>query len=195
MAKKKPKMEYMNWEELKRFWRIEIMGGEHKKLNPFTIYRRIRKKEQRHYLFWFRLAQHLHRRPKGALDYKKLAKRIRTKLVRTYSIDIMLDAEIGPGISFAHLTSIVIAGAARIGSNLYIRQNTTIGIKESGQTGLIHIGNNVNIGANACIIGNDLRIGDNVTIGAMAFINRDIPANSIYYTQYASTTKPKNPEL
>lgn len=188
-------MEYMNQDELKRYWRIEIMGGEHKKLNLFTIYRRTRKKEQRNYLFWFRLAQHLHRRPKGIIDYKKLAKRIRTSLVRTYSIDIMLDAEIGPGINFAHLTSIVIAGAARIGSNLHIRQNTTIGIKESGQTGLIHIGNNVTIGANACIIGDNLRIGDNVTIGAMAFINRDIPANSVCYTQYVAMTKQKNPEL
>ncbi|MEB8564653.1 DapH/DapD/GlmU-related protein, partial [Salmonella enterica subsp. enterica serovar Lubbock] len=34
----------------------------------------------------------------------------------------------------------------------------------------IIIGNNVDIGANTCIIGS-ITIGDNVTIGAMSFVN------------------------
>ncbi|SEM78012.1 transferase hexapeptide (six repeat-containing protein) [Pseudomonas sp. ok272] len=184
-------MEYMDWENLKRFWRIEVMGGEHKPLKLKKMLHRIRLKEQEHYLFWFRLAQHFYRRPKGLLNYPKLARRIHARLVRTHGIDIMLAAEIGPGLNFAHRVGIVIADAARIGDNLFIRQNTTIGVRATGQKGLIYIGNNVELGANVCIIGDDLRIGDNVTVGAMAFINKDIPDNSSCYTRHVTMINPK----
>lgn len=183
----------MDWESLKRFWRIEVMHGESKSFKLKRIFRRLRQKEQEHYLFWFRLAQYFYRKPKGLLNYPKIARRIHANLLRTHGIDIMLAAEIGAGIKFAHRTGIVIADAARIGENLFIRQNTTIGVKTSGQKGLIYIGNNVELGANVCIIGDDLRIGDNVNIGAMAFVNRDVPDNSICYTQHVATIRQKTP--
>ncbi len=173
---------YIDWNKLKLYWRIEVLGGKQKPLSILKLWRKVRQKEQAHYLFWFRLAQFLFRKDKGLLNYRKMAKRIQSKLIITHGIDIMLDCEIGPGLKFAHRSGIVIAGAARIGENLYIRQNTTIGIKESGHAGLIYIGNNVDIGAHTCIIGNDLHIGDNVTIGAMAFVNRDIPDNTTFYS-------------
>ncbi|OAT40966.1 serine acetyltransferase [Hafnia paralvei ATCC 29927] len=44
----------------------------------------------------------------------------------------------------------------------------------------INIGNNVDIGANACIISDVIKIGNNVTIGAQALVLSDIPDNSIY---------------
>lgn len=181
----------MDWHTLKRYWRIEVMGGEHKPFKPKRMLRRILQREQEHYLFWFRLAQYLYRRPKGVLNYPKIARRIHASLVRTHGIDIMLAAEIGAGITFAHRTGIVIADAARIGENLFIRQNTTIGVRTSGQKGLIYIGNNVELGANVCIIGEDIHIGDNVTIGAMAFINKDVPRDSTCYTRHVATIRPK----
>jgi serine acetyltransferase len=103
----------------------------------------------------------------------------------------MLAAEIGPGLHFAHRVGIVIADAARIGENLFIRQNTTIGVRTSGQEGLIYIGDNVELGANVCIIGDNIRVGNNVTIGAMAFINKDIPDNSTCYTRHVATINQK----
>ena len=184
-------MEYMDWENLKRFWRIEVMGDKEKSLKFKRIFRRIRQKEQEHYLFWFRLAQHFHRRPKGIFNYPKIARRIHASLVRTHGIDIMLAAEIGPGLHFAHRVGIVIADAARIGENLFIRQNTTIGVRTSGQEGLIYIGDNVELGANVCIIGDNIRIGNNVSVGAMAFINKDIPDNSTCYTKHVATINQK----
>ncbi|WP_207955626.1 serine acetyltransferase [Pseudomonas putida] len=180
-------MAYMDWENLKRFWRIEVMGDENKSFKLKRILRRLQQKEQEHYLFWFRLAQYFHRRPKGILNYPKIARRIHARLVRIHGIDIMLAAEIGPGLSFAHRVGIVIADAARIGENLFIRQNTTIGVKTSGQKGLIYIGDNVELGANVCIIGDDIKIGNNVHIGAMAFVNKDVPDNSTCYTKHVAT--------
>lgn len=182
---------YIDWHKLKFFWHVEILGGEKKPFSIFKLWRRVRQKEQAHYLFWFRLAQFLYRRERGLINYPKIAKKIQSKLIITHGIDIMLGSEIGPGLKFAHRAGIVVAGAARIGKNLYIRQNTTIGIKESGQDGLIYIGDNVDIGAHACIIGDDLHIGDNVTIGAMAFVNRNIPDNTVYFTTHTPVMRSK----
>lgn len=184
-------MDYMDWECLKRYWRIEIMGGENKSLNPRRLIRRVWKKELAHYLFWFRLGQHLHRRPKGIINYRKIAKRIHASLLRTHGIDIMLECEIGPGLNILHRSGIVIADAARIGANLRLRQNTTIGIREVDQLGKVYLGDNVDIGPHTCIIGDDLYIGNNVTIGAMAFVNKNIPDDNICYTKHVATLRHK----
>ncbi|WP_243739111.1 hypothetical protein [Buttiauxella sp. JUb87] len=67
-----------------------------------------------------------------------------------------------------------------------IRQNTTIGRKSSrGDIGITFIGDNADIGAHSCII------GDNVTIGAMTFVNKDIPDNSVIYNTVSSIIKSK----
>ncbi|HFG6477923.1 TPA: DapH/DapD/GlmU-related protein [Salmonella enterica subsp. enterica serovar Potsdam] len=85
---------------------------------------------------------------------------------------------------------IVITKKARIGCNLSLKQNTTVGNKQGlKEDDFIIIGNNVDIGANTCIIGS-ITIGDNVTIGAMSFVNKSIPANSIYITKKTSEVIP-----
>jgi serine acetyltransferase len=55
----------------------------------------------------------------------------------------------------------------------------------------LRIGDNVEIGANVCIVG-EINIGNNVTIGAQAFVNKDIPDDTIYYTEYRPTYKSKS---
>jgi serine acetyltransferase len=179
-------MDYMDWEYLKRCWRVEIMGGEDSQLSIRQMLRRVSQKEQAHYLFWFRLAQHLYRRPRGIINYRKVATRIQSRLLRTHGIDIMLGCEIGPGLRILHRAGIVIAHSARIGSNLTISQNTTIGACEADQASKIYVGDNVDIGANSCIIGDELRIGNNVTIGAMAFVDQDIPDDTSYHTRHVA---------
>lgn len=110
-----------------------------------------------------------------------------------YGPDISLDARIAPGLSFSHFCGIVIAGIAVIGENFHIRQNTTIGAggsrfhPKSYSNKFIKIGDNVEVGASSCIIGDALRIGNNVIIGAMSFINKDIPDNCVCYTKKENT--------
>ena len=67
-----------------------------------------------------------------------------------------------------------------IGENVTIRQHVTIGNNgKMGQSGLApKIGNNVMIGAGACLLG-DITIGNNVLIGANAVVLVDIPDNSV----------------
>jgi serine O-acetyltransferase len=53
-----------------------------------------------------------------------------------------------------------------------------VGLRRIDQPGAPLIGNNVDIGAGAKILGN-IRIGDNVVIGANAVVLVDVPDNSI----------------
>lgn len=83
---------------------------------------------------------------------------------------------------FPHgLNSIFISGGAKIGKNVVIFQQVTIGsntLVDSKMRGYPTIGDNVYIGAGAKIIGN-VKIGNNVRIGANAVIVKDIPDNCV----------------
>lgn len=75
---------------------------------------------------------------------------------------------------------VVIHPCTIIGENVVIRQNVSIGTNaKPGQSGLApKIGNNVMIGAGACILG-PITIGNNVSIGANAVVLCDVPDNSV----------------
>lgn len=80
------------------------------------------------------------------------------RLALRYGIEIALDARIGAGMKINHGYGIVIRPECVIGNNLNIRHGVTIGRESSGDCrGLTVIGNNVDIGAQVCIIG-DVRI-------------------------------------
>ena len=82
--------------------------------------------------------------------------------------DIHHKAEIQGGINIHHPSAgIVISGKAKIGERLTLTGGNIIGVK-NGSKGII-IGNNCNIGANACIIG-PLQLGNDIKIAAMACV-------------------------
>lgn len=99
-----------------------------------------------------------------------------------YSNHIPAGIQIGENTKFEHHgLGCVIHEKAIIGSNCKIFQNVTIGAKwpeNSKCDGVPKIGNNVQIGCGAAIIGN-ITIGNDVYIGANAVVLNDIPDNSI----------------
>lgn len=165
-------------ESLKKNLHEEAIGNN-KKFTWGRLIRRYIRNPKVRYIVWWRIASYLYDKDSALL--KKTAKKINLRLVRSFGTEISLGACIGTGITFAHHHGIVINECCSIGKNFHVRQNTTIGVK-SGSYHSIIIGDNVTVGANACIIGDNLKIGDNVTIGAMAFINKDIPDNSTCYS-------------
>lgn len=166
---------------LREFWRIEIIR------QPAFSWRRLythSRNRRRNFLLWWRLASEMYTR--GNKAQRKAAKQINDRIKARFTTDIGLDARIGAGLHIPHHTGVVISDKARIGKNLVIRQNTTIGVvKSMTPEQLITLGDNVDIGANSCIIG-AVTIGDNVTLGAMSFVNQDIPANSVFITRKTS---------
>lgn len=76
------------------------------------------------------------------------------------------------------LHGIHISNNAKVGKNVVIYQNVTIGVKSNTDYSAPTIGNNVTICAGAVVIGN-VTIGNNVTIGANAVVVKDIPSDCI----------------
>lgn len=96
-----------------------------------------------------------------------------------YGVDIGAKAEIGPGFIIRHLGGIAINSGAKIGKDVEILQGVTIGFERRGKRmGNPTIGDRVWIGSHAAIVGN-VKIGNDVLIAPGAYVNFDVPDNSI----------------
>jgi serine O-acetyltransferase len=96
-----------------------------------------------------------------------------------YGYEISEKTNIGGGLALVHMGGIVISQNAVIGKNCTIYKGVTIG--NSMRDGIVcapEIGDCVWIGANATLVGK-IKIGNNVLIASNAFVNRDVPDNSL----------------
>jgi serine O-acetyltransferase len=93
-------------------------------------------------------------------------------------IDLPCEATVGHRFRIDHFGGIVVSGDAVIGDDVIIRNGVTIGLKKVGEPGSPVIGNRVEIGAGAKVLGR-IHIGDDVLIGANAVVVRDVPAGHI----------------
>jgi serine O-acetyltransferase len=105
----------------------------------------------------------------------KLLKIISESLTGT---ELPCEAVVGKRLRIEHSFDIVVSGDAVIGDDVVIRNGVTIGLRHEGQRGSPVIGNRVDIGAGAKILG-PIRIGDDVSIGANAVVIRDVPSGCI----------------
>lgn len=96
-----------------------------------------------------------------------------------YGIEIYESAKLGRRILFEHPSGIVIHGDSVIGDDVVIRQQVTLGIRRLDR---LHdapvIGNNVDIGAGAKILGRVV-VGDGAAIGANAVVLEDVPPGAL----------------
>ena len=86
-------------------------------------------------------------------------------------------AQVGPGLVIYHGQGLVVSSQCRIGSGCILRHNTTIGNARQGGGSPV-IGNRVEIGAHACILG-DITVGDGARIGAGTVVVSSIPARAV----------------
>lgn len=93
-------------------------------------------------------------------------------------IELPCEVEIGNNFIIDHFGGIVVSGFATFGDNCRIRNGVVVGLKNVENLGAPNIGNNVDIGAGAKVLGK-IRIGNNVLIGANAVVITDVPDNSI----------------
>lgn len=95
-----------------------------------------------------------------------------------FGIQIPPQTKIGAGFRILHFGTIVVNPNAIIGKNFNISQGALIGMAEGKRKGTPTIGDNVCLTANAIIVGG-VKIGNNVFIAPGAFVNFDVPDNSI----------------
>lgn len=122
----------------------------------------------------YRFRSRLIRYPLGALHLvlAKIAEML-------CGVSIGVSAKIGRRLVIEHSGGIVVHGNSVIGDDCIIRQGVTIGNRRLDRPREApHIGNRVNIGAGAKILG-AVRIGDDVEIGANAVVIADVPSGAI----------------
>jgi serine O-acetyltransferase len=101
------------------------------------------------------------------------------KLVQIVTgIELPCEATVGRRFRIDHFGGVIISGDVAIGDDVVIRNGVTIGLRRTGVRGSPKIGNRVDVGAGAKILG-PTTIGDDSTIGANAVVLQDVPPNSI----------------
>ncbi len=107
--------------------------------------------------------------------YFILSRRSRTH----WGIEIARLATIGPGCYIGHFGGITIGPGTIIGENVTISQQVVLGLSGSGdKLGEPTIGDDVYIGPGAKVFGL-IKVGNNAKIGANAVIHKDIPDNAV----------------
>jgi serine O-acetyltransferase len=108
-----------------------------------------------------------------------LAYKILFKFIQIITgIELPCEVTVGKKFRIDHFGDIIISGYATFGDNCVIRNGVTVGLRRVDKPVAPRIGNNVDIGAGAKILG-DITVGDNVNIGANAVVLQNIPSGSI----------------
>ena len=93
-------------------------------------------------------------------------------------IELPCETTLGRRFRIDHFGGIVISGDVVFGDDCVIRNGVTVGLRHTGQRGAPVLGDRVDIGAGAKILG-AIHIGSDVQIGANAVVLIDVPSNSI----------------
>ena len=111
-----------------------------------------------------------------------------------YGIELPYTVRLGERVIFEHQKGIVIHGNCEIGDDCIIRHGVTLGnryLERSYEAP--RLGNRVNVGAGAVILGN-VRLGDDVQVGANAVVLDDVPAGSTVTGPKAIVRPPREAE-
>lgn len=93
-------------------------------------------------------------------------------------IELPCEVELGRNFVIDHSGGIVISGYAKFGDNCRIRNGVVVGLSRVDDPCAPVIGNNVDIGAGAKVLG-AITVGDHCVIGANAVVVRDVPAHCL----------------
>ena len=93
-------------------------------------------------------------------------------------IELPCEAEVGSNFVIDHFGGIIVSGHAKFGNNCRIRNGVVVGLRHVEEKVAPTIGNDVDIGAGAKILGG-IRIGDGARIGANAVVLIDVPDNHV----------------
>lgn len=127
------------------------------------------------YMFFFRLASS----KESFLFLNKIFAFILKRYEYKYSFQIPVNTNIGKGLYIGHHGTIIVNEKAQIGSNCNIAPGVVIGQANRGKLkGVPIIGDYVWMGVNAVLVGN-IKIGSNVLIAPGAYVNFDVPNNSV----------------
>jgi serine O-acetyltransferase len=106
-------------------------------------------------------------------------------------VELPCEATVGRNFVIDHFGGIIVSGYTTFGDNCRIRNGVTIGLRRVDEKLAPKIGNNVDIGAGAKLLG-AINIGDDVIVGANAVVLIDVPSNSVA-VGVPAIVKPRGP--
>lgn len=104
---------------------------------------------------------------------------IANDMQKKYGVFLSPNAEFDSTLTLRHPTSIVIGDGVKLGKNVIVYQNVTIGgarLGDGAAKNYPQIGDDTVIFAGAVVIGS-IKIGQNCIIGANSVVSKDIPDN------------------
>jgi serine acetyltransferase len=124
----------------------------------------------------YRVASRFAQRPKKDLVWVaglplQVAYRVGVEWI--LGVEIPAKTKVGPGLRIYHGQGLVVSRPAVIGSNVLLRNNTTIGNRHAPELAPV-IEDNAEIGANSVVIG-PIRIGEGAIVGAGSVVLHDVP--------------------
>ena len=93
-----------------------------------------------------------------------------------YGVYIPLNV-FGPGLSLAHLTSIVVNGNCQVGKNCRMQEGVTLGATNGSDKAPV-LGDNIFLGSGAKVIG-DVEIADDIAVGANAVVVKSVEQSGV----------------
>lgn len=93
-------------------------------------------------------------------------------------VELPCEAVIGARLVIEHVGGIVVSGDATFGDDCILRNGVTVGLRHRHERGSPTLGDRVDIGAGAKLLG-PIRIGNDVAIGANAVVLCDVPDGSV----------------
>ena len=101
------------------------------------------------------------------------------KLVQVFTgIELPCEVQVGRNFVIDHFGAIVVSGYAKFGDDCRIRTGVVVGLARTEDPCAPQIGNNVDIGAGAKVLGR-ITVGNNVRIGANAVVLQDVPDDCV----------------
>lgn len=150
------------WQQIKEDWRVHGRDWTKPGFRAVAVHR---------FGVWRMTLQPKLLRAPFSILYRALYRKIRN----VYGIDLPYTVKLGRRVIIEHQGAIIIHGDCWIGDDSIIRQGVTLGNRHLERPfEAPKLGDRVNVGAGAKILGN-VTIGDDVNIGANAVVLSDIP--------------------
>ncbi len=93
-------------------------------------------------------------------------------------VEMPCEVPVGRNFRIDHFGDIIVSGFAKFGDDCIIRNGVTVGLKRVDDPCAPQLGNNVNIGTGAKVLGR-ITVGNNVDIGANTVLLVDVPDDHI----------------
>lgn len=93
-------------------------------------------------------------------------------------VEMPCEVPVGRNFRIDHFGDIIVSGFAKFGDDCIIRNGVTVGLKRVDDPCAPQLGNNVNIGTGAKVLGR-ITVGNNVDIGANTVLMVDVPDDHI----------------